>query len=412
MVFERKVLAYIESIRDDIINTLRNFIRIPTVNPPGEEDKLVPTVSELLRKMGLDVEVKEVFPNRHNVIGYLERGEGPRIILNGHMDVVPPGENWTVDPFSATIKNGKLYGRGASDMKSGLVAMIMAVKSIIETEADVKGSIVITAVVDEEVHAAGTRKLVEEGISGDMAIVGEPTNLGICIAHKGGAGIYITTKGRIAHASVPEEGVNAILGMAKVINALDKYYNKNLKRKSHRLLGHPTLAVTLIRGGLKHNIIPDKCEIYVDRRTIPGERTQDVIKEIQEIIDEVKKRYAEIDAQISAIPVGPESEDEMKELEKQKIKVPPHKPMEVSPESEIVTILKEAIQQITGKEPQIKGMPGWTDAALLTNMSKIPTVVFGPGDILQAHSNEEWVAIEELIQATKVYIYTALRVCG
>jgi len=193
---------------------------------------------------------------------------------------------------------------------------------------------------------------------------------------------------------------------------MEKKLSFILSKKSHPLLGSPTFNVGKIRGGIRNSVVPELCTIQLDRRTIPGERTQDVIKEIQEIIDEVKKRYAEIDAQISAIPVGPESEDEMKELEKQKIKVPPHKPMEVSPESEIVTILKEAIQQITGKEPQIKGMPGWTDAALLTNMSKIPTVVFGPGDILQAHSNEEWVAIEELIQATKVYIYTALRVCG
>jgi len=398
--------------KDELVALCRQLIKIPSHKEvKGQEGEIAWFIKKTLEKENIDTEFQEVASGRCNVIAKIEgTGTGSSLLFNGHMDTVRP--HGMTDPYGAKVKGGRIWGRGAADMKAGLAGMMYTLMVLKRERIKLQGSLILAAVVGEENVSEGTQKLVMDGPLAEMAIVGEPTSLSIVTAHRGIEWLEIKVKGKSAHAGVPERGVNAIVSAAKIIYTLEKKLSFILSKKSHPLLGSPTFYVGKIRGGIRNSVVPELCTIQLDRRTIPGEKTPDVIKEIQEIITEVKKRHAEIDAKVSAIPVGPESEDELKQLEGQNIKVPPHEPMEISPESKIVTVLKEAIRQLTGRKPQIKGMPGWTDAALLTNMAKVPSVVFGPGDILQAHSNEEWVEIEELVQATRVYIYTALRVCG
>ncbi|MEM2936856.1 MAG: M20 family metallopeptidase, partial [Candidatus Bathyarchaeia archaeon] len=335
------------------------------------------------------MEIEEALPSRPSVIGSLERGRGPSLLWNGHMDVVPPGSRWTVDPFSGEVRNGKIYGRGAADMKGALVAMLMAAKALTDSGAKLRGKLLLTAVSDEEALATGTRNLIEKGYASDMAIVGEPSNLEICVSHKGGFGTYLATKGRTAHASRPEEGVNAITKMMKIVLALENF-KVNLSKKEHPLLGHPTLSINLIEGGIKENMVPDLCKIYIDRRSIPGETQESWLRELNGVLDPLREGDKELEVNVSfRYPFA-------------------CLPMETPINEKIVLILKNVVRRVLGREAVISGFGAFSDASFLRNDAKIPTVIFGPGRLSQAHAPDEYVEIEQLMAATKIYALTTL----
>jgi len=407
------VLKYLSQIDEkELIALCQELIRIPSHKEAEErERKIASFIQDTLEKENIEVNLQEVVEGRSNVIARIRgEGGGSTLLFNGHMDTVRPyGMD---DPYGARIRDGKIWGRGAADMKAGLAGMIYTLMVLKRAGVKLKGDLILAAVLGEENVSEGTQRLIEKGPRCDMAIVGEPTGLEIVIAHRGIEWLKITVKGKSAHAGIPHKGINAIVSAARVICALEERLIPRLLAKSHPLVGSPTFNIGKIRGGVRNSLVPEICQVQLDRRTIPGEKPEDILKEIQEIIGELKKTRGELNAQVALIPTGPESEEELEEIKREGIKVPPHEPMEISPESEIVNALRETLQQVTGKNPEIKGMLGWTDASLLVNMAKIPTAVFGPGNILQAHSREEYVEIEELLQATRVYIFTALRVCG
>jgi len=292
--------------------------------------------------------------------------------------------------------------------------MTYALIAIKRTGIKLKGNLILAAVVGEENINEGTQRLIEGGFQCDVALVGEPTDLQIVIAHKGIEWIQITIKGKASHASIPQEGINAIVNAARLICALEEKLVPKLSQtlRSNPLVGSPTLNIGKIWGGVRNSVVPDLCKIQLDRRTLPGENLEDILSEIRGVIRQLEDTYAEFRAEVNPIPVGPDTREQFEEIGKQGLKIPSHEPMEISRDSQIVRALSKAFKYVRGRNPEIAGMSGWTDASLLVNRAKIPTAVFGPGPFIRAHTTEEYVNIADLVDGAKVYAVTAAEVCS
>lgn len=360
---------------------LKELIALPSVNPAFLPDKhphagehrVADYLIDLATKAGLDVEKQEVVDERSNVIvkltpmGQIKR----RIVLAPHMDTVPAVDERQLKPEE---KNGKLYGRGACDTKGSVAVFLDALISMAQSQNRPKSTeIIFAGLVDEENAQGGSRVYAASSAQADLAIVGEPTRLKVVTAHKGDIWLGIQTTGKAAHGARPELGRNAILAMAQVVEALEGDYAKKLQERKHELLGHPTINVGSIYGGTQPNIVPDKCDITADRRTLPGETLKEVMKELKDLFV-VKKLRATV--------------KELKGLESP--------PMETEPDNELVRyLMKEARQN------KPVGVDYFCDAAILAQAGT-PSVVFGPGDIAQAHTVDEWILIRQLATAGSI----------
>jgi len=371
---------------------LRSMIRAASVNPPGGERECAEVIYNKLAGLGLEVDYVEKESGRTNVVARLRGTRGkPVLLYNGHMDVVPPGNGWNRDPFGGEIIGGKLYGRGAADMKSGIASMVAAVEAIVKSGSKLGGDLVLTAVADEETGSLrGTRHLIEEGLKADMAVVSEPTDLRVEIANKGILWAEITTRGRGSHASRPHLGVNAIDKMHAIIEAI---HNIRLEGWNELFdVPPPVLSVTTIQGGTKINVIPDLCKIEVDRRLLPGESPEAALSQIKAAIEGVKMRDPQIETEVKVLDEWP--------------------PMQVSPEEPIVKSLVGVVEKLTGERPKLFGKAAGTDASWLVRDAGIPTVLFGPGDPRLSHTPDENVSLDKVAEAAKVFTVLAADVLG
>lgn len=393
----------VESLRDELVHLARELIRIPSENPPGDESLISEFASERLRALGIQVELVAPKPKRVNTLGVLRgAGGGQNLLYNGHYDTVPAGslEFWTVDPFDAVVKDGRIYGRGASDMKGSIASMIIAAKALVEAGVRLKGDLLIHMVADEETGSKhGTRHLVESGHVSlgkvDMAMVGEGSvykdEINIRTAVRGLQWLKIVTRGKAVHSSRPGEGVNAVLKMCKILLALNKH---RFRFTPHELLPDPTVAPgTLIKGGMKENIIPELCEAVCDVRVVPGMTSEAILDEVRSVIASLKEEDPEIDANVSSISWWP--------------------PSEISTSQEIYKAAKRSAEAVTGYELKPIGTSGSNDTAWLTNIAKIPAIAFGPGDNYRSgvHGPDEWVSINRLVDFAKIYGLMAMEIC-
>jgi succinyl-diaminopimelate desuccinylase len=361
------------------------LVQTPTENPPGNEKAAAQFLKPLLAKM--DFKTKTVLSpgGRWNIVAEKRWGKGGRtLIFNGHLDVVPAGNpsQWKYPPFEGRLSKGRIYGRGASDMKSGIASFIHALSTIERSKIRLRqGAVVLHLVSDEESHGhQGTGFLSQQrGIRGDAVLVGEPTDLQPVIAQKGALWLRISTLGKSAHGSRPHLGVNAVEKMMKVMERLSSIRLE----KEHPLLGKPSLSIGTIRGGTKINVVPDRCEIEVDRRMVPGEKKEEVLKQMEETLD-------------SLCPQDPFFQYRMEEIDFAE-------PSEVDPEEEIVKVSVEAIQNVTGKRPLLRVFSGFTDSRFYINQCHIPTLIFGPGGVDQSHATDESVEVDALVQAAHIY---------
>ncbi len=367
--------------RGDAVGLTRALVRIDSRNPslvpgaPGESE-VAHALAEVLRDWAFDVELMEVAPGRSNVVARVGRGGGRSLLFNGHLDVVGT-EGMVHAPWSAEERNGRIYGRGSADMKSGVAAMCAAAARTSDVDA---GEIVIAAVVDEEFESAGTRTLIERGVRADAAIVTEPTSLAIMPAHLGFVWIDVTTRGRAAHGSRWDIGVDAIKIAGLLLAELGRFDGGELARRSHPLLGRPSLHASLIEGGSGMSTYPEQCTVRFERRTIPGESPEQVKREIEDACERVGRVTPNFDATVRVTFSQP--------------------PSDVSTDAPIARALGHALIAC-GEMPRFEGMTAWTDAALL-NDAGIPAICFGPGTIGVAHAAEEWVAVDEIERATTV----------
>ena len=381
--------------RSFIVEELKELVATNSVNPdvgkgPGES-----VISNLLYERlasipHFEVVKQQVTAERSNVIAILRgTGGGRSLMLNGHMDTVGV-DGMTVEPFKPFEENGKLHGRGACDMKGAIAAMVGAAKCIGGSKLGLRGDVIFSFVVDEEHLSVGIEKLVEE-YKADAAIVGEPTDMRVAVAHKGFLWVELEFKGRAAHGSVPEKGVDAIAHAAALVARLGDLQDQ-LKNNLHPLLGPPKIHTSTIVGGVHWSIVPDRCVLRLERRTIPGETAVSAMKEIEQLLDRVKGQNPDFDVTVRQVFERP--------------------PLDTSPTQPIVQELQQVIRETARKNQDVVGVPYWTDGAVLAHSASIPTCLFGPGDIRVAHSPDEYVHVEDVLQAGEVYASVAQRFCA
>jgi len=369
----------------ELIDLTTQLIRIPTENPPGNEKKAFLFLKPILSKMGFNVKILLSSKGRWNIVAEKRWARGGRtLIFNGHLDVVPAGNpaQWRYPPFQGKLVQGRIYGRGASDMKSGVASFLHAISMINRSNIHPdQGAVILHLVSDEESHGhQGMGFLAKKrAVRGDAAIVGEPTNLTPVIAQKGALWLRIVTKGKSAHGSRPHVGLNAI---EKMMMAIDQIHSIPLE-KEHPLVGKPTFNIGTIRGGTKVNMVPDRCEIEVDRRILPIETKEEVLREMKEALDSLQLKDPSFEYQIEEIDFA--------------------EPCEIRSEEEIVKVTVDTIREVRGEQPKVKGFSGFTDSRFYISQFHLPTLILGPGETDQSHTTNESVEVDALVQGAQIY---------
>ena len=368
--------------RGDAIALARALIQIDSRNPTlvpdsAGEGECARALASVLDDWGFTVELSETPPGRPNVVARLGPADTPALMLNGHLDVVGV-DGMTHEPFAAEVRGNRIYGRGSADMKGGLAAICAAALEGVGSGA--KRQILVTAVVDEEYESLGMRALLASGVTADAAIITEPTRLAICPAHRGFAWFDVSLRGRAAHGSRYDIGVDAITHAGLLLAELEQLERTRDSGPHHPLLGRGSLHASKIHGGVGMSTYPEACDLAIERRTLPGESTEKAMAEIVDACTRVKARHANFDAKVTLTTA--------------------QLPSEVPPDAPIVRRLRRALER-ENVPVRIEGFSAWTDAALL-NEAGIPAICFGPGDISMAHAAEEFVPVEEIGLATRV----------
>lgn len=367
----------------DLPALLGELVRRPSFE---HETAVVEYLQGRWQERGLATEVTDVEPGRCNITVRAGR-PGPAFLFNSHMDTVPPGqrERWSADPFGGEIRAGRLYGRGAVDAKGCLTAMIGAFEAL--AALDYPGTLLLSAVAYEENGGYGTRRDVERGLRADAAMVGEPTNLQPNLGHRGASRLEVECQGMPAHSAQPDEGVNAIAAAAEAVRALVALNKRLASRLDPVLRQHPHLTVTMIRGGDAGNVVPARCTLLLDRRTLPSERAEAVEAEI---LDAVREATAGSKAEVMLSGIRHTAG------------------AVIDPTALVATTLCDAVRDVTGRAPAPAGFFACCDMTYLA-AAGIPTVIFGPGEQRMCHIFDESMALDDLRQGAQVYALTAHR---
>jgi len=366
---------------------IQELVRIPTQNPPGNEKGCAEYIFNHLKEWGVESEmVFEPYTHRPQVVATVQgREPGRTLILNGHMDVVPEGSRsqWEEDPFGGILKEGRIYGRGSSDMK-GALAVMMSLAKLLHEKGLPRGKLILQFVIGEETGEPGTKDLLtKRRIKGDYGIVLEPTSLRVATAVKGLAWFRVTLTGRPVHASISERGINAIEKALKLGEKLLEY-DRQLRTHIHPLLGSQKCTLTMINGGTKENVVPESCTLLLDRRFNPDETPSDAESEIRVILDQLGSRDSDFKYQLERTMV--------------------YEPAEILVDSTIAQVLRKYASQVSGISKEPFGMVASTDVRNFINDAGIPAVNFGPGDIQQPHTFNESIEVQQVIDCAKILI--------
>jgi acetylornithine deacetylase len=383
--YETRVLAAIDDART--LDLLRRLVEMPSANPPGNEADVAGVLAGALEREGIPSAVDEVHPGRPNLSAELGPAGGPTLLLNGHMDTMPPGEGWTFDPYGAIVSEGRLYGLGACDMKAGLAAMTEALVAVRRSGIPLRGRVYLDAVVDEEATGSGTKHTVARGRHADFAVVAEPTALEVYRLGNGQVNFQVRFRGTAGHGSTPESGHNAIYDAAAFV-ALLEAESARLASEPYPLIGPATYNVGRIDGGLRTSIIPAECAVGVDRRILPGQSVREAIADLDAVLE-----------RLSAVRPGCRTERTI-DIE--------YEPFEVPEDLPQCDVLRVAAEEASGRPIGFGGLRATTDAVFLAERGT-PTVVFGPGSIEQAHRPDEFVRLRELHQCVRALALTIVR---
>ncbi len=358
-----------------LLDLTEKLVSIDSTNPSlsstgAGEEEIAAFVADWCRDQALDVRIIDA-DGRPNVVAIAKgTGGGRSIILNGHLDTV--GVDGMVDPFQPRVEDGRMYGRGTIDMKASIAAMMATLARV--RRNPLRGDVVMTAVADEEAYSVGTSAVLDSGVTADAAIVTEPTNGDVVVAHKGFSWADVIAQGRAAHGSLPNEGLDAITKMGAFLQGLENLQAELEKQPGDPMLGWGSVHASTISGGREMSSYPATCHLGVERRTIPGESAQDFIAELEGIAERCRQADPSFQAEIKLT------------FDRQSFSI--------NPDHEIVELVKTVATGTTGREPLICGKAGWMDAALLSERS-IPTVIYGPagGDF---HGDNEWVDVASI----------------
>jgi succinyl-diaminopimelate desuccinylase len=391
-----------------MLDFLATLVRTPSVFLPdvagANEEEAARLIFERLRAWGLAPRWEEVAPGRPNIICELEGAAGPGelLLFEGHTDVVTPGDRagWSYDPFGAEVVDGRMYGRGTADMKAGVAAMLFAMRAIQLAGSPFRGRIRLLIPVDEEGLMLGIKHMVAAGHAAGAAaaIICEPEEREICLASKGALRIRLLSHGRIAHGAMPEEGVNALAGMVRLLaRVLDLERELQAAHGAHPLLGKLYISPTIARAPLSGdtsqlNCLPDLCDAFLDIRTIPA------------------IPHAALLARIHGLIAGLCAEEPRYRFDLEVIDDRPS--VEIASDHPIVAALAAAHAQIYGEPAAWGGVPGSTDGTILARDAGVPVVVYGPGRKRIPHQPDEFVELDEVVRAAQVYICAALGFLG
>ncbi|MGH2453778.1 MAG: M20 family metallopeptidase [bacterium] len=364
------------------VRMAQRLVQTPSVNPPGDVRACAHILQEAFQRSNITTELLETEPGRVNVIARIgDAASGPVVLLNGHLDVVPPTADWEGEAFSGRIADGMLIGRGAVDMKSGLAAMVAVMEELRARGLPRKGQVVLAAVADEETGSRfGTRSLLERGLEASSAIVGEPTNLQIANGNRGSLLATVTFRGKAGHAARPSRGVNAISAAAVFISQLESFHPRRTDARFE--VSTPSLTVTMIQGGVKSNVVPDRASVTLDRRTLPGESGAMAEDELRQVLDRTTRPGIRAELHVRTI----------------------HEPYILPEDASPVVAMKEACRRVLQRAPQVLAKAEATDASYLWHLAHIPTIIFGPGDPTLAHSSGEAVPVEQIAASAHAYL--------
>lgn len=385
-----RVLAQVA--HEDVLNLLQELVRIPSVNPPGDVRPVIDVCRRKLESHGFEIEILAFQPEKPNLIARLIRGAGPTLLYNAHADIVPTGEveAWTHPPFDADLVGGRVVGRGTADDKGSVVAQVIGAIALARSSVPLRGTLVVNTVADEEIGGEfGTQYVIESGaVLPDFVVVGEATENRIAIGERGSVGVRVTVHGRAAHAALPWEGVNAIEAMAGVINVLQAELWPVLSRRTHQYFPPSSATISLIDGGIKSNVVPDRCSIYIDRRIIPGETPDQVRAEISEVATKAISSFP--GTRLTVEPAGWDA-----------------RIATMSPLDSPVFQAMRAANAYLGLSIDLTGFLMATDARFFVAKG-IPTVIYGPGDPLILHTPDEWIGVDAVVEAARAYALTGL----
>ena len=371
----------------EIVELLQKMVRVQSVSPPADTEDCAGILLDLCRAEGIDAEAIEGRPGAVNVVARMV-GDSPgkRLILNGHIDTVPAGDGWTVDPFGGDLRDGYIWGRGTCDMKSGVAAMLMAMVDLKRSGASFAGEIVFQAVADEETGSQwGTLYLIEQGYcrDADFAICTEPTSNRIELGNRGLRWMDITVTGSASHAGRPWLGRNAVTAAAAIIERIEAM--EFTVRDERFESPEPSISVTMIEGGHTVNVIPDHCTFSVDRRMLPGETEVQVVFDLQAVMHDALKELPGIGVSGELRPGGWD-------------------PFLIDPGEPVVEAAMAAARDVLGREPQTGYKAACTDASHLVIRAGIPTVLLGPGNEQLSHKPDERIAVDDLVAGSAIYV--------
>ncbi len=364
---------------------LADLIRLPSVNPMGRsglpahlihETRVTDYLEAHLRRLPVTVVRRSVAPGRDNLVAtFTPRNPSLHLLWEAHQDTVPI-DGMTVPPFGGEVRAGRLYGRGACDVKGSIAAMLTAFTRLAVENPPGAAAVTLAYTVDEEHTFLGVQALVADGVRADLAVVAEPTNLDLVTSHKGVVRWTLETRGVACHSSRPGDGVNAVYAAARLVTRLEEYAGELTARSPHRALGLPTLSVGVIAGGVSPNTVPDRCRIEVDRRLLPGEEPLAAVEAANAVLRATGIEFTSAIA--FACPALP-----------------------VCAAEPLLARLGDCVQAVAGRPARRLAVPYATDASTLAEAG-VPAVVFGPGDIAQAHTADEWVDLAEVEQAAEI----------
>jgi succinyl-diaminopimelate desuccinylase len=418
-VIER-VLTEVDALREEVVECAGELVRIPTINPPGEYyADCAMAIGKHLGRCGFELEYVEAVGRpehtrthpRINVIGTRRgRSERPVLHLNGHFDVVPAGDGWSLDPFGGIVRDGKLYGRGSCDMKAGLAAAIYAAEAVRRAGANLEGTLEISGTVDEESGGlAGVAHLTSSGriskARTDYVIIPEPLNVDrICVGHRGVYWFSVTTEGRIAHGSMPFLGVSAIDHMSRLLESIDKDLLPKLASRTTSVpvvppqARHATLNINGIRGGqpvdgIQTPCVADRCTAVFDRRFLLEEGFDAARAEVIALVDDVASKVPGFRYRIEDLLIV--------------------HPVRTPDDSPVIRTVNDAINKVLGREATIVASPGTYDHKHMTRIGGIPhCIAYGPGILELAHQPDEWCGVDDLVNSTKVMALSILDLIG
>lgn len=377
--------------KHQITSMIMDLVKIPSY--PGvlnQETKVAEYFYNLFMEKGIEAEIIPVIDGRCNIVARLKgTGGGKKLLLTGHTDTVPPYD--MEEALIPIIKDNKIYGRGAVDMKGPLACMAEAMINIKDSGVKLSGDVIFAGVIDEELKSEGTIHLVKDGISADAAIVGEPTSMKICVAHRGLEWLEFHFKGKTVHGGAQKKGQNAIVMASKFIEKVSGKISQIIEGNSHHIIGKGSFNIGTIHGGSQPSTVAGECVLTIDRRWLPGESYEDILNEFKSTIAELSAEEPLFKCEMKVMDVSVMTGGYV------------HEAMETSINHEIVSIVNKAMVENLHREAEISAFEAWSDGGLLNTYSGIPTIVFGPGDLESAHSAVEHIDLNQVYDAVSIY---------